>query len=106
MHSKPSDRMRARSIRPDVLRVALEDVAQRLGLTVRWEAGHFRGGRCTVNGEEVIILNRHHPVDTHLVVLARCLQECPLDTVYIRPSVREAIKALAAGQERIRGDGR
>lgn len=106
MHSKPFDRRGPRSIRPDVLRVALEDVAQRLGLTIRWEAGHFRGGRCTVNGEDVIILNRHHPVDTHLVVLARCLQECALDTVYIRPSVREAIDTLAAGQERIHGDSR
>lgn len=91
-------------MRPVVLRAALEDVAQRLGLSVRWEAGHFRGGRCTVNGEDVIILNRHHPVDTHLAVLARCLKECPLDTVYIRPSVREAINALAAGKEGIHLD--
>lgn len=104
MPPKPSDRKRARSISPDVLRVALEDVAQRLGLAIRWEAGHFRGGRCTVNGEDVIILNRHHPVDTHLVVLARCLQECPLESVYIRPSVREAINTLAAGPDRVPGE--
>ncbi len=82
----------------------MEDVAQRLGLSVRWEAGHFRGGRCTVNGEDIIILNRNHAVDTHLVVLARCLKEGPLDTVYIRPSVREAIDTLAAGKDRIHLD--
>ena len=85
-------------MKPEILRSALEDAATRLGLAVRWEKGHFRGGRCTVHGEDVIILNRQHPVETHLVILAECLKDCALDSIFIRPSVREAIEVLLSGQ--------
>ena len=77
---------------------ALEEAATQLGLEIRWEEGRFQGGRCSVNGEDVIILNRRHPAEAHLAILAASLQGLPLDAIYVRPAVREAILkgALAA----------
>ena len=72
---------------------ALEEVARQFGLDVRWEKGHFRGGRCTVNGEDLIMLNKHHPPEVHLTILAESLHDLPIDSVFLRPAVREAFEA-------------
>jgi len=72
---------------------ALETVAQRLGLAVRWEKGRFRGGRCTVNGATLILLNKSHPPEIHLAILAESLRDLPVDTIFLRPAVREALEA-------------
>lgn len=70
----------------------LEDVAHRLGMEVRSEKGNFRGGRCVVDGEEIIMLNEHDLPETQLVVLAEALREAPLDTIYLKPAVRRALE--------------
>jgi len=75
----------------------LEDVARRLGLEVRTEKGNFRGGRCVVGNEEVIMLNDNHLPETQLVVLVEALEDAPLDTIYLKPAVREALKDVSSG---------
>ena len=71
----------------------LEDVARRLGIDVRVERGGFRGGLCTIDDEQVIVLNKRQPVESRLAVLAASLKELPVDTVFMRPAVREALEA-------------
>ncbi len=70
----------------------LEDVAERLGLAVRAEKGNFRGGRCVVGEQEIIMLNKNHLPETQLVVFANALREAPLDTIYLKPAVRTALE--------------
>lgn len=75
----------------DVVR-ALEQTAAQLGVAVRRERGPFRGGYCTVNGRGLIVLNRQHPPEVMLAVLAEGLRHLPVDTVYLRPAVRKALE--------------
>jgi len=70
----------------------LKDVASRLGMEVRSAPGNFRGGRCVVDGEEIIMLNDNDLPETQLVVLAEALREAPLDTIYLKPAVRRALE--------------
>lgn len=70
----------------------LEGVASRLGIEVRSEPGNFQGGRCIVDGEEIIMLNDHDLPETQLVVLAEALRDAPLDTIYLKPAVRRAME--------------
>jgi len=70
----------------------LEDVARRLGFEVRAEKGNFRGGRCVVGEEELIMLNKRHQPETQLVVMAEALRDAPLDTIYLKPAVRQALE--------------
>ena len=72
---------------------ALEEVVHQFGMEVRWEKGRFQGGRCTVNGEDLIMLNKHHPPEVHLTILAESLHDLPIDSVFLRPAVREAFEA-------------
>lgn len=70
----------------------LEQAARQLGVETRWERGSFRGGRCTVNGLEQIVLNRHHPPEAQLAVLVESLRELPTETIFLKPAVREAME--------------
>ncbi len=77
----------------------LEDVAERLGFDVRAEKGNFRGGRCIVGGEELIMLNKRHQPETQLVVMAEALRDAPLDTMYLKPAVRQALEETWAARD-------
>ncbi len=71
----------------------LEQAAQQLGVRVRFEKGNFRGGLCTVEDQQTIVLNRRHPPEVHVALLAESLRDLPIDTVYLKPAVREALEA-------------
>ncbi|MFO8232606.1 MAG: hypothetical protein R6U20_08055 [Longimonas sp.] len=72
----------------------LVDVAERMDIAVRIEKGDFQGGRCHMGGETVIMLNKRHPIEVQLAVLGRSLRTEPLDTVYLKPAVRDALHAI------------
>ena len=77
---------------------ALEEAHRQLGVAVRRDRGPFRGGRCTVDGQEVVVLNRQHPPEAQLAVLAESLRTLPHEQLYLRPAVRAALEdAWAAG---------
>ena len=67
-------------------------VTEQLGVRVRRERGQFKGGRCTVRGEDCILLNRHHSPEIHLSILANALRELPVETIFLRPRVRAALE--------------
>src|SRR5690606_28958875 len=80
---------------------ALEEAHRQLGIAVRRDRGAFRGGRCTVGGEEVVVLNKRHPPEAQLAVLAESLRTLPHEQLYLRPAVRAALDdAWAAGDSR------
>ena len=70
----------------------LSEVAPQLGLRVRMEKGRFAGGLCTVNGEQLIVLNKRHPPERQFAVLAGALRTVPIDEIYLKPSVRRALE--------------
>lgn len=70
----------------------LESAAEQLGLRVRREKGNFRGGFCVRDDEEFLMLNRVHPPEVHLAVLADTLKSMKIDSVYLRPAVRQALE--------------
>lgn len=73
---------------------AMEDAARKSGYKIRWDKGQFRGGSCTLDGSKLIVLNRHHPTEVHLGVLARALRDVPLQGIPIRKGMREQVESL------------
>ena len=78
---------------------ALEEAVGQLGVDVRHERGNFRGGLCTVGDETVVVLNKRTPVEAHLAILAEALRALPVDEVYLRPAVRDALEAAWAARD-------
>jgi hypothetical protein len=79
---------------------AFEDALKRLGVPVRRGRGSFRGGRCTVDGREVVVVNSLHPPEAQAVVLAGALRELPHEGLYLRPAVRAALDDAWAQMDR------
>ena len=70
----------------------LEEAVEQLGMRVRREKGNFRGGPCVRNDEHFLMLNRRHSPEVHLAVLAEALRTMDVDSVFLRPAVRQALE--------------
>lgn len=92
-------------MKPDQILKELEDVARRLGVDVRVERGGFRGGLCLIDDEQVIVLNKRQPVESRLAILADSLRSLPVDTVFMRPAVREALESSWGDRTEVELDG-
>ncbi|MDE2995327.1 MAG: hypothetical protein OXT73_01105 [Bacteroidota bacterium] len=77
----------------------LEEVAEQLGVRVRREKGNFRGGICVRDGEEFLMLNRVHPPEVHLAILAESLRSLDVESVFMKPLVRQALEDAWARQD-------
>ena len=82
----------------------LKKASARLGIEVRMGKGNFRGGRCIVGDEEIIMLNKRHLPEANLVILAESLRDLPVDTVFLRPAVRSALEEVWQRNEALRVD--
>ena len=80
-------------MRPERIVRELEKVVEQFGIRIRREKGSFRSGRCTVHNQPWLLLNKQHPIEIHVSVLADCLRDLPVETVFLRPTVRAALEA-------------
>ena len=78
----------------------LQEIARQLGVTVRFEKGDFEGGYCILKTEKVMLVNRRLQPTRKAVVLALALHEIGLETVFIKPAVREYIEDEVARNRR------
>jgi hypothetical protein len=76
----------------------LEEVAQALGVKVRYDTGAFRGGLCTVGEQTYVVLNRRHLPEAHFAILAESLAQYDTDSVFLRPALRSALDQALASQ--------
>ena len=80
-------------MKPPAVLAALEDALTRLGVKVRRARGAFRSGLCTVEGAQVVVLNRQHPPEAQVFALADALRQLGrVDELYLRPAVRAALE--------------
>ena len=70
----------------------LEQLTQQLGLRIRYEKGDFEGGYCIVRDEKVLVVNKRLHDMRKASVLALALREFGVETVFLKPMVREFIE--------------
>lgn len=75
----------------------LRELARSLGLPIRTEIGDFDGGICTIRDQQVILVNRRHPLNRRIRLLARSLHGFGLVDVYVKPALRSIIDDEIAG---------
>ena len=80
-------------MKPPAVAAALEEALRQLGVRVRRERGPFRGGFCVVDDAAVVVLNRLHPPEVQVAVLAEALRtHGGTEGLYLRPAVRAALE--------------
>jgi hypothetical protein len=72
----------------------LEQVAEKLGVRVRYERATFTGGSCTLRGEALIIVNSRLTLREKVRALAREVARLPLEDIFIRPEVRRELDGV------------
>ena len=73
---------------------AMENMAKQSGYTVRWEKGAFQGGSCILEGSKLLVLNRHHPTEVHLGVMARTLRGVRLEDISMSKETYRRIASI------------
>ena len=79
-------------MKPVQLLEELESLSEKLGITIRYELGDFKGGFCQVKEDTYIIIPKRLPIEKQVLILSRELARFPLDNMYILPAVRELIE--------------
>lgn len=74
----------------------LQDIAQQIGITVRFEQGNFEGGYCILKAQKLLLVNRRLLPARKASVLATALREIGLEGVFIKPAIRAYIDDDAA----------
>jgi hypothetical protein len=74
------------------LYIQFEELSIKLGMKIVKGKGDFIGGRCTVNNQKVIVINKLKPMEHRLKILALTFLEYNLDSVYVVPYLRAFIE--------------
>lgn len=78
------------------LLVELEALAERLGITVRYEplkieGAQHTGGFCRVKGQDFVIIHKKASTRDKIHVLTETLRKRDLSQLYLLPTVRKAL---------------
>lgn len=72
----------------------LEELSSKLGIRVRYEVTQAKGGLCTINGEQCIIIDRKAADDYRIAVIAASLKKLDLSEMYVSPKIRDLLDSL------------
>lgn len=70
----------------------LETLVEGLDIEVRYDDFEGRGGLCRYGGRSYLIVNHELDTGARVHLLCRVLSRLPIDSVFIRPQVRERIE--------------
>ena len=81
----------------EILLYQLEELAQKLGATVRYEnitmeEATSSGGLCRVGEEYMIIVHSRATVEGKIKVMTEALRHFDLTAIYIKPAIRQLIE--------------
>ncbi len=79
----------------------LEELAESLGIQIRYEAIHqdedsiyVAGGLCLLRGEYLLIINTKATTKERIKTLSTAVKHFDLDRIYIRPILRELLDRI------------
>jgi hypothetical protein len=81
----------------EILLSQLEEIAERLGISVRDENINIddvssTGGLCLVEGQYIMILNSKTTVKEKIQVAIKALRQFNFNEIYIKPAIRELLE--------------
>ncbi len=86
-------------MKPERIRDEFELLATKLGYTIRYERGDFKGDACRIMSERVIIINKLIPVSHQNYAFSRIFAGENLSQIGVLPVLRSMIEEVSAGEE-------
>lgn len=81
-------------MKPDKLLLEFEEIVGQLGYRIRKERGNFRGANCVLEGDKIVMLNKNQPLEVHIGLLARFIEEHDYNTIFIKPAIRKELEKI------------
>lgn len=72
----------------------LEAIIAQHGYIIRREKGSFRSNDCTLDGSNYLIINKLHPLEHQISILAKLIFDKHLDQTFIKPVVRRELDRI------------
>ena len=79
------------------IRDEFEALAEKLGFTIRYEKGDFKGDACRIKSDQVIIINKLIPVTHQNYAFSRIFAGEDLSQVSVLPVLRSRIEEVSGG---------
>ncbi|NQT62875.1 MAG: hypothetical protein HQ556_07960 [Candidatus Marinimicrobia bacterium] len=92
-------------MKADRIRDEFESLAEKLGYTIRYEKGDFKGDACRIKSERVIIINRLIPVTHQNYAFSRIFATEDLSQLSVLPVLRSMIEEVGGGTETLFDQG-
>lgn len=86
-------------MKAEKLLIELENLAEKLGLDVRYEHGDFQGDYCIVKEDGKIIIQKKANLDKKIAVLSRGLGRMDLGNIYVLPELRNLLESNGMNKE-------
>ena len=87
------------------IRDEFEALADRLGYTIRYERGDFRGDACRIKEERVIIINKLIPIKHQNYAFSRIFAGEDLSQLSILPAIRSMIEEVIVTDKDLAAEG-
>ncbi|MBP1654149.1 MAG: hypothetical protein H6Q28_705 [Bacteroidetes bacterium] len=78
----------------------LQEIARQIGVTVRFEKGDFEGGYCLLRDQRLVLINKRLMPSRKASLLALALQSIGMETIFLKPALRQYIEDEAVKAER------
>ena len=86
-------------MKAEKLLLELENLAEKLGLDVRYEHGDFQGDLCIVKEDGQIIIQKKANLERRIAVLSRGLGRMDLGNIYVLPELRKLLESNLAKKD-------
>jgi hypothetical protein len=83
-------------LKPEKLMTLFEDLAERLNIELVLGTGDFIGGLCTLKDQKYLVVNKNHPMESRIRILAHEFNSIGVSDVYLVPALREFIDEISA----------
>lgn len=98
------------NMKPEKMYQELKLLAEKLGLQVseqnfRKTGVHVNSGICKVKDQDHCLIDKHLKLKQKVEVLAECIVELPIESVYVVPAVRDYLEQLKPLDERATATG-
>ena len=75
------------------------ELSHKFDIKIIQDKGNFNGDSCMLFADNVVVINKHKPLEQRLRILAKCFSKMNLDNVYIKPVLRDLIDNIELDNE-------
>jgi hypothetical protein len=75
------------------------ELSHKFDIKIIQDKGNFNGDSCMLFSDNIVVINKHKPLEQRLHILAKYFSKMNLDNLYIKPVLRDLIDNIELDNE-------